>query len=479
MLRKHSDIFVDPKDPFGQDCLERKISAENLTLLLESTSQPFVISVEAPWGWGKTTFIRMWKALLESRDHLCLYFNAWNNDYVDDPLIAFISEIGTLVNEQISKGNSKSKIQKHWDKVQTIGGGVLRMALPLAVQIATQGFISSKNVQEVSKTISSSSREIGEFLSDLAKERIKQYEAEKLGIKQFKSNLEKLAKILVTSSDKKPPIIFFIDEMDRCRPDFAIALLERVKHLFSVEGVIFVIAIDRGQIIHSIRSIYGLGMKAEGYLRRFIDLGYRLPQPSSDIFCRFLFNRFKLNEVYGARKGPLQSDPDYLINTFAQLANIFNFSLRLQEQCFTEMNLVLRTTSSNGIIFPVLLPFLVALKAYNQTIYNKLHADSVNIQEILSCLETTDAGISFLNAWEGTLIEAYFIVGYLSEDEIESKIKELESVAKNDEHPEKDRVLKILKRLGDITSNYWNEKIIVKSLVSHLDMVSDFVTKIK
>src|SRR5688500_17698937 len=100
MLSKHLSIEVPVTNPFANDKLERKIVVNNLIRLLQSTNQPFVISIEAPWGWGKTTFINMWKTQLESLGHTCLYFNAWENDFVEDPLIAFIGEISKAIGEK-------------------------------------------------------------------------------------------------------------------------------------------------------------------------------------------------------------------------------------------------------------------------------------------------------------------------------------------------------------------------------------------
>src|SRR5438034_2702502 len=87
MLKKLTELEVTADSPFANDALERKGAIEKLTNLIESTEQPFVLSIEAPWGWGKTTFTRMWKAHLESKDQVCLHFNAWENDFVDDPLV--------------------------------------------------------------------------------------------------------------------------------------------------------------------------------------------------------------------------------------------------------------------------------------------------------------------------------------------------------------------------------------------------------
>ena len=101
MLQKNPELTIPLNNPFQNDQLERNKVADNLTLLVQSTNQPFVISIQAPSGWGKSTFIKMWKAQLEQSGHICFYFNAWENDFVDDPLIAFIGEDNT-VNQKLS-----------------------------------------------------------------------------------------------------------------------------------------------------------------------------------------------------------------------------------------------------------------------------------------------------------------------------------------------------------------------------------------
>ena len=74
MLTKNTDLIIDPEDIYKNDCLDRKQNIIDLTNLVESTTQPFVLSVEAPWGWGKTTFVRLWKAYLrEGKTPLSLF----------------------------------------------------------------------------------------------------------------------------------------------------------------------------------------------------------------------------------------------------------------------------------------------------------------------------------------------------------------------------------------------------------------------
>ena len=264
MLAKLTEIEIRPDSVFSNDALEREDSIRLLTSLVASTRQPFVLSIEAPWGFGKTTFIKLWKMHLESQNHVCLYFNAWENDFVDDPLIAFLGEMHRALDEDFKKLQETNSIRKNWENVKRIGGGVLRKTLPLAIQIATHGLLSQKFVKEASEALADSDEKLAEFASKLAEERLEKYQSEKEGIKEFRKCLETLAAELANAGKKKPPLIFFVDELDRCRPDFAVALLERIKHLFNVKNVVFVLSIDRLQLNQSVKTLYGIDTKPDG-----------------------------------------------------------------------------------------------------------------------------------------------------------------------------------------------------------------------
>ena len=86
----------------------------------------------------------------------------------------------------------------------------------------------------------------------------------------------------LAQSKENRPLIVVIDELDRCRPSYAVELLEVAKHLFAVDHIVFVLAVNRSELAHSIRALYGSGFDAEGYLRRFFDVDFRLPAPDRD-----------------------------------------------------------------------------------------------------------------------------------------------------------------------------------------------------
>jgi len=473
MLTKHTEIEISRENPFNNDKLGRKKIVENLTLLIQSTNQPFVISIEAPWGWGKTTFINLWKTHLEILGHTCLYFNAWENDFVQDPLIAFIGEINKSIGEMKSNGKSAKRLKK----LQSIGGKLVRHALPITIQIATQGLLSQESVKKASDILFTSSDEIAGYASKLAEEQIRHYDSDKRGIIEFRKELTEFAKSLTEEKSKKPPLVFFVDELDRCRPDFSIALLERIKHVFNAEGIVFVLGIDREQIEESIKSIYGQGMKSDGYLRRFIDYRLRLPMPSPESFCKFLFEEFHMHEVFAKRRDRLD-EQDTLIRVFSRLAESFGFSLRVIEQCFTEINLILRTTALDTGLFPDILAILVALRAHKYETYAMLgkkltypQAEKI-IKEMQQDLNMEDSLSSTISA----IFESHLLQNNLEEDVRNSVYKTNETIMGSDNHSEaeKDYARRLISFMRDFAIDKRYRRSI-EFLSSRLDAIKDLM----
>ena len=130
---------------FSDDKFNRKVIAENLTKIIESQSKPMVISLDSDWGTGKTTFVKMWKNLLDTdRDYNSkfntLYFNAWEHDYIKDPLLAIFSEIEFQIKEE------DSNLKQHLDNVKNKIKPYAKLAATTTVKIATAGVLNLDNV---------------------------------------------------------------------------------------------------------------------------------------------------------------------------------------------------------------------------------------------------------------------------------------------------------------------------------------------
>ena len=123
--------------------------------------------------------------------------------------------------------------------------------------------------------------------------------------------------------------------MDRCRPTFAIEMLERIKHLFDVANIVFVLSVDKKQLEASTAAVYGERINAAEYLRRFIDLEYGIPLVQTKQFTKKLLTRFELDPAFSQRTGhSVQYDHQNFVDVFTELADVFDLSLRARERCF-------------------------------------------------------------------------------------------------------------------------------------------------
>src|SRR5690554_3950746 len=99
MKIKHSELEIPEVNPFEHCKLNRKQYASILTDIVSIYSDGFVLAINNEWGTGKTTFVKMWQQYLKNKDFQTVYFNAWENDFDRNPLIAILSELKTLNNE--------------------------------------------------------------------------------------------------------------------------------------------------------------------------------------------------------------------------------------------------------------------------------------------------------------------------------------------------------------------------------------------
>lgn len=381
-----SKLEFPEENPFAQDRLSRKEEAERLTVLLAHCPTPLVLGLDAAWGTGKTTFVSMWRRHLKNKGFKTIYFNAWETDFINEPLVALVGEIGCLL-------PPKSRIAK---KLTSATGLLLKKATPIAIRLLTAGLIDIK-----SDDLRLDPEKIEEALTDSAEkiveEAIEQYQRHKDEVAEFRNVLEQAVES--AAADGKP-LVFFVDELDRCRPTFAVELLERIKHLFEVPGVVFVLSVHREQLAHSVKAIYGHDFDAEGYLSRFFHLSYRLLDPTPGEYAKFLFNQ----------AGFSLGTPGTECLLF--LMDYLGFSLRKQQRCVTRFALVWRLIGQgNRHDDPDLYAALLAFREWQPKLY----------EQFLVGLTTADALIDALasvnhSGWEGTRETIDIEIGILGLD---------------------------------------------------------------
>ncbi len=278
------EICVPEDDPFKHDLLGRKVSVEVLTHLVNSLEGPCVLAVDAAWGNGKTTFLRIWEQYLRNKGFPVVRFNAWETDFSEDPFVALSTELTSGLQE-----HADPSIAAKVAAMKKSAGKVLLRAVPGVIRLATGGIVDIGPLEE-----------LGNALASYAEERISAYQGARESVEEFRSRLQDMAATVSESSDGRP-LVVMIDELDRCRPSYAVELLEVAKHLFSVAGIVFVLAVNRDQLAHSIKALYGSEFDAQGYLRRFFDADIRLPEPKREAFIAAMLAAIQIDDYFSGK----------------------------------------------------------------------------------------------------------------------------------------------------------------------------------
>ncbi len=460
---KARKIKIEYVDPYKEDKLSRKEHIDNLSLLLRNFSTPIVLSINAPWGRGKTTFMEMLHADLVKNSCDSIYFSAWETDFARDPLLAFLGEVNQNLEVLIDGDEEKSKA---WEKAKKAGGHILKKGLPALIKVGTAGVIDVDKILE---------DEAAKLMEVFSKDLIDTYSKNKNEINLFKKCI---SQILKSESGDNKKLYILIDELDRCRPTYAIEFLERIKHLLDIEGLVFVLALDKEQLSHSVRGIYGSDFEAVGYLRRFIDIEYTLPDSDLDDFINHLYDTFEFESFFSKRKKYQEFDyeVEHLKNVFKMLASALKLSLREVEQIFSKMNLVLRSTKENVYLYPPLLAFLLVVKEANPQLYREYIEEESNPEKMIEYLYLLVPNVTRNESLECALVEGYLIAA--KNDDYKNKLGQSLQKHKNfldDENCDNkqrsysERIVHIVKRPAGI-----GHGVALSNLVSRIEMVERF-----
>jgi KAP family P-loop domain len=392
------ELEVPTDNPFQYDALERKPVLEFLSSLIGKLEGPFVLALDSPWGTGKTTIVKMLQAKLAAEQFQCVYFNAWKVDYVTDPLVALVSALDEI---KLTQSKAKSAFHRHLKTVKEITSAVAKRVVVTGVKAATMGVLDVKEDFEKSAA---------EVAGDMASNLVDAFQKEKQALEKFRLEVEKAVEQL-KAEGKKETLIFFVDELDRCRPTFAIEMLERIKHLFDVPNIVFVLSIDKSQLEASTAAVYGEKINAPEYLRRFIDLEYGVPVVQTKKFTEFLLVRSELHDAFKLRNSyELQSEETNFVNFFTALSDVFQVSLRARERCITRMVVVMSQTLSNQYLDPILVALLLVLRSNKPRLFQNLCNGLTTPAEVMAEIASLPGGSKMVADRPGLLIESYLLM---------------------------------------------------------------------
>ena len=278
MSKKH--YFVD-------DLLGRKQYADFLYSIIVNSeiykrldeSDAYVIAIDSQWGSGKTFFPDMFENYVhgyiandekiedfEQKVEVIRY-NAWENDFWKDAFEPLIYNIANdIVLEEQQMMNEDNKILER-------------------IKAASFAVIKGYALTKIKKMYGEEVAELAEKGTDAFLQQgekvFKEYNELRSAVLDLKEALHDYINL-----NKKRKLLIIIDELDRCRPSFAIETLEVVKHLFDVEGIVFMFAVDIEQLSSSVKSVYGEGINAYGYMGRFFDYISKMPPVEAEEYVK-------------------------------------------------------------------------------------------------------------------------------------------------------------------------------------------------
>lgn len=353
----------------------------------------YSIALNGEWGSGKTFFIKQAQLILDAQNpqssipektrnevkriiqnrlsvpdsYTSVYYDAWANDNHEDPLLSLIYEV-------IHSGQSSYTPERE----RNLGTAISNIADLLT------------------------GRSISDVLNDLRGK-------DKLENIQKQASLKELVREFINNliEEHGNRLIIFVDELDRCKPDYAIHFLERIKHYFDDDRVTFVFSVSLSQLQWTVKSYYGTEFNATRYLDKFFDIQLTLPRVNYNVFLKNWLCVW---------------DDSLVALVGVEVIKYFGFSLRETERYIRLLkiiehaakNIVEGFEEQNAVLFSAtyFAPIMVGLqmcdmKAYNAFVSGK---DYGPMKEILINTNVLLHGRLFLNPGEqhekdGTIVD--------------------------------------------------------------------------
>lgn len=366
ILPTESNLVLSIKN----DTTGRNSNLYNLLRLLNLQQDSLSIAINGSWGTGKTFFIKQCQLMIDNAfscedneirqaiEELCpgkeglanirkkqfrtAYYDAWEHDSEEGPIASLIRCLATT--------GWSTDVKESLVKAANIGASILQATTNIDLKSLV------KTLEDNGSDLSNSNN----------LEQIK---------KRFNTTLAELA-------PDQGKLIIFVDELDRCKPTYAVKLLERIKHYFNNPNVTFIFAVDLSQLQYTINQYYGSQFNGYQYLDRFFDLVISLPEPDIDKYFDNTKNILEAAQHF-EESGPKYS---YYYLFCKELINHFSFSIRQINHFYLKTNsaaynLLGHILNHQGIISPAeehgsfiiyefFLPLMTALNQANIDQYN-------------------------------------------------------------------------------------------------------------
>lgn len=376
------------QDTLAGDRLGRARYAEFLTnyLAAEGKQRNYVLNLNAEWGAGKTWFIKRW--YMELKQHYpTVYIDAWQQDFSDDPLLTVISSIIDQLQHIAGKENPIPEgMRQRLLGLFKVGG---KLALKAAIKKA--------GLEE--DDFSLEGEDANQLVDALCSNQKERYES----IQYLKKEIRQWVEGAVGLSEKKLdyPAFILIDELDRCRPSYAVEMLETIKHIFDIPKVVFVLATDTEQLQHAVKVIYGADFDAHTYLSRFFSRRFSLLAGSKRHFIESNLSNSVLVDHSFDKVWPKGLNIEAIATVLSSISDACHLSLRSIEKLIDRMILVLLNLEKDDVNV-VFLAYMLALHEIKPSDY-KVIITMARSRQKLENIKMGNISLKALNEIQGSI----------------------------------------------------------------------------
>lgn len=329
------------------DKLNLKSAGENLFQIIENRTRSsieegsYTISLNAKFGNGKTTFLKMFESFVKNKNNYkVLFIDAWRSDFHGEPIIAILSEIANHVTE--GRCIKKNII------------GIIGKFATLCAEYKT-GINFSKLMKCYNK---------------IGKNFLQEFNQRKKIIKEIKKVIPKY------TENKK--LLIIVDELDRTRPDYAVHFLEDMKHFFDIENVVFLIAVNKEQMKETVKTLYGQNLDFDGYYSKFFKQEIDLPDPYKEA------EKFVDSLIEKTNVKFREDHRTYRVKSVYSSCKIFNLTLRDVENFVRVFELILGSKDNRkGWLYQDCYAFFICLYLKDKKFFNKIIEGEIGVKDFL------------------------------------------------------------------------------------------------
>lgn len=349
--------------PWHDDRLGYRELGETFTNLVTSITDTRVISIEAGFGHGKTYFRKNWAQHLRDAGEVVIEIDAMLSDHSGEPVVTFL---GAML-EQIER-TEKDGLKKAKKVVGKIGGTVLRAGGKALLREGMDELLSGLEDIADDDSINKIINGVGDDLGKVAVGMVCAQMATERARKDLRTQLESLRDLLTEEKEAKR-VIVIVDELDRCHPECAIALLEAMKVVFNLDGFVFCLMVNAHALERLADHRFGEHKQGERYLDKFVDMRLRLSQNGDKKASALAALIKSLPEV----AVPFASTDEFGKARAVEVAETFvqyGLSMRQLERVVRRLEVVIRIHPNQPIDLPLLV--YLALQDLTETNVERL-----------------------------------------------------------------------------------------------------------